>query len=131
ALPPESKALLRETLIFRHRPEIGRVIFIAAPLRGSDLARNWIGRTSSTLVKVPRKLLRVGSDALRLVSFQGNAMRITRAPNSVDSLAPNDRVMLALQKIPITHGIPHHVICGDRGKGGHEDKTKPVMSDGV
>jgi hypothetical protein len=60
AMPPESKALLTQTLIFRHRPEIGRVIFIAAPLRGSDLARNWIGRTGSTLVKVPRNLLRVG-----------------------------------------------------------------------
>ena len=58
-------------------------------------------------------------------------MRLKRAPNSVDSLAPNDPVMLALQKIPLTPGIPHHVICGDRGKGGHKDKTKPVMSDGV
>ncbi len=131
AIPTGSKALLRETLIFRHRPEIGRVIFIAAPLRGSDLARNWIGRTGSTFVKVPRPLLRVGADALRLVSFQSDEMRMKRAPNSVDSLAPNDRFVLAIQKIPITLGIPHHVICGDRGKGGNKDKTKPVMSDGV
>jgi len=131
ALPPESKALLTQTLIFRHRPEIGRVIFIAAPLRGSDLARNWIGRTGSTLVKTPRKLQRVGSDALRLVSFQGEEMRLKRAPNSVDTLAPNDRFVLAIQKIPITPGIPYHVISGDRGKGGHKDRTKPVMSDGV
>ena len=131
AMPPESKALLTQTLIFHHRPEIGRVIFIAAPLRGSDLARNWVGRTGSMLVKVPRKLLRVGNDALRLVGYQRNEMRLKRAPNSVDSLAPNDLVVLALQKIPVTPGIPHHVICGDRGKGGHKDKTKPVMSDGV
>ena len=130
-MPPESKALLTQTLIFHHRPEIGRVIFIAAPLRGSDLARNWVGRTGSMLVKVPRKLLRVGNDALRLVGYQRNEMRLKRAPNSVDSLAPNDLVVLALQKIPVTPGIPHHVICGDRGKGGHKDKTKPVMSDGV
>lgn len=130
-IPPESKELLRETLIFRHRPEIGRAIFIAAPLRGSDVASSWAGRTASSLVKVPNKLLRAGSDALSLVSFQGNAMRLRRAPNSVDSLAPNDLVMLALQKIPVTPGIPHHVICGDRGKGGHKDKTKPVMSDGI
>jgi hypothetical protein len=38
-------------------------------------------------VKVPRKLLRVGKDALRLVAFQHNEMRMKRAPNSVDSLA--------------------------------------------
>ena len=131
ALPPESKALLTQTLVFHHRPEIGRVIFIAAPLRGSDLARNWVGRTGSMLVKNPRALLRVGSDALPLVAYQRTEMRLKRAPNSVDSLAPNDLVMLALQKIPLTPGIPHHVICGDRGKGGHKDKTKPAMSDGV
>lgn len=29
-----------QELIFRQRPEIGRVIFIAAPLRGSELAGN-------------------------------------------------------------------------------------------
>jgi pimeloyl-ACP methyl ester carboxylesterase len=131
AMPAGSKALLSETLIFRHRPKIGRVIFIAAPLRGSDLARNWVGRTGSTLVKLPRRLMDVGSDALRLVTWQGDELRLKRAPNSVDSLAPNDRVTLALQKIPVTPGIPHHVICGDRGKGGNRDKTKPVMSDGV
>ena len=131
ALPRESKALLTQTLIFRHRPEIGRVIFIAAPLRGSDLASNWVGRTSSMLVKVPGKLVRAGNDALQLVTYQRGEMRMKRTPNSVDSLAPNDLVMLALQKIPLTPGIPHHVICGDRGKGGHKDKTKPVMSDGV
>ena len=39
--------------------------------------------------------------------------------------------MLAIQKIPVTPGIPHHVICGDRGKGGHKDNTKPVMTDEV
>lgn len=131
ALPADSKALLREALIFRHRPEIGRVIFIAAPLRGSELASHWVGRTSSMLVKAPGRLARAGADALRLVAFQGDELRLKRAPNSVDSLAPNDRVVLAIQAIPVTPGIPHHVICGDRGKGGHKDKTKPVMSDGV
>lgn len=130
-LPPESKAFLRQMLIFRHRPEIGRAIFIAAPLRGSDMAGNWIGRIGSMFVKTPGSLRRIGSDALRYVSFHGDEMRMKRAPNSVDSLAPNDLVMLAIQKIPITPGIPHHVICGDRGKVGHKDKTKPVMSDGV
>jgi hypothetical protein len=83
------------------------------------------------LVKNSPKLLHVGSDALRLVAYQPNEMRLERAPNSVDSLAPNDLITLALRKIPITPGIPHHVICGDRGQGGNKDQTKPVMSDGV
>ena len=51
-LSPEAREILTEALIFRHRPEIGRVIFISAPLRGSDLASNWIGRIGSSLVRV-------------------------------------------------------------------------------
>jgi triacylglycerol esterase/lipase EstA (alpha/beta hydrolase family) len=31
-----------DALIFQHCPEIGRVIFISAPLRGSELASNWL-----------------------------------------------------------------------------------------
>ena len=31
----ESKTMLTDALIFHHRPEVGRVIFIAAPLRGA------------------------------------------------------------------------------------------------
>jgi hypothetical protein len=49
----------------------------------------------------------------------------------VDFLTPNNRFVRAIQSIPVTPGIPHHVVCGDRGKGGHKDKTRPVMTDGV
>ena len=52
-------------------------------------------------------------------------------PNRVDFLTPNNRFVRAIQDLPVSPGIPHHVICGNRGKGGHKDKTRPVMSDGV
>ena len=64
-LPAESKRLLEEALIFKHRPEIGRVIFMSTPHRGSDLASNWIGRIGSMLVKTPTKLLTIGQVAIR------------------------------------------------------------------
>lgn len=130
-LPASSQAQLREDLIFRHRSEIGRVILIAAPLRGSELARNWVGRIGSSLVKLPSTVLNTGNDAIRAVTFQRDELRLDRAPNSVDLLTPNNRFVRAIQSIPVTSGIPHHVICGDRGKGGHKDKTRPVMTDGV
>jgi pimeloyl-ACP methyl ester carboxylesterase len=130
-LPVGSKAQLREELIFRHRPEIGRVIFIAASLRGSELARSWVGRIGSMLVKLPSTGLSTGNDVIRAITFQRDELRVKRAPNSVDLLTPNNRFVRAIQDIPVTPGIPHHVICGDRGKGGDKDKTKPVMTDGV
>ena len=49
----------------------------------------------------------------------------------MDTLAPNNRFVKTINTIPLTPGIPYHVICGDRGKGGNKDHTKPVMSDGI
>ena len=47
-------------------------------------------------------------------------------PNSVDTLAPNNRFVVAINKIPITPGIPYYTIIGDRGRG-----DTPNSSDGV
>ncbi|RYD66846.1 MAG: hypothetical protein EOP84_30935, partial [Verrucomicrobiaceae bacterium] len=127
----ESRTLLSEALIFQHRPEVGRVIFVAAPLRGSDLATNWPGRVGSMLVKSPANLLSAGRDVMKIATFQGDDLRLNRFPNSVDTLAPNNRFVRAIQAIPLTPGVPYHVISGDRGKGGNRDRTKPVMSDGI
>jgi hypothetical protein len=127
----ESRQLFSEALIFKHRPEIGRVIFISAPLRGADMASHWTGRIGSMLVRAPSTLLGAGADALKLVTFRSDDLRLKRIPNSIDTLAPNNRFVKAIQTVPIARGVPHHVISGDRGKGGHKDKTKPVMSDGI
>jgi len=125
-LSPESRKLFSEALIFQHRPEIGRVIFISAPLRGSELASNWLGRIGSSLVKSPITLLKAGRDAIKITTFRSGELRLKRIPNSVDTLAPTNRFVLAINTIPITPGIPYHTIMGDRGKG-----DAPNSSDGV
>jgi pimeloyl-ACP methyl ester carboxylesterase len=124
-LSPESRALFSDALIFRHREDIGRAIFIAAPHRGSELASNWLGRIGSSLVKAPSTLLSLGQDALEAATFQTDDLKLKRIPNSVDTLAPNNRFVKAINTIPITPGIPYHSIIGDRGKG-----DTPNSSDG-
>jgi len=54
------------------------------------------------------------------------ALKLKGFPNSVDTLAPNNRFVLAINKVPITPGIPYHTIVGDRGRG-----DTPKSSDGV
>jgi pimeloyl-ACP methyl ester carboxylesterase len=125
-LSANSREMLTESLIFRHRPEVGRVIFIAAPHRGSDLARNWLGRIGSSLVKAPTTLTSIGKEMLKLVTLDVGAMKLGRIPNSVDTLSPNNRFVKNVSAIPITPGIPYHTICGDRGRG-----DAPKSSDGI
>jgi hypothetical protein len=54
------------------------------------------------------------------------AQQLNRVPNSVDTLEPKDRFVLAVNKLPLTPGIPYHSIIGDRGRG-----DTPNSSDGV
>jgi pimeloyl-ACP methyl ester carboxylesterase len=130
-LSDKTKATLEDALIFRHRPEIGRVIFISGPHRGSDLATNWFGRLASSLIKAPVTLMKIGDEVRQVVTSDTGAMRLNRIPNSVDMLAPNNRFVMAINTIPLAPGIPFHSIMGDRGKGGNKDHTPPVSSDGV
>ena len=83
------------------------------------------------LMKAPTTLLRAGQDALKIAPLQSDELKLKRVPNSVDTLAPSNRFFKALATVPLTPGIPYHVICGDRGKGGNKDYTKPICSDGV
>ncbi|MEO6741005.1 MAG: alpha/beta fold hydrolase [Chthoniobacteraceae bacterium] len=130
AISPWSEKILSDSLIFRHRPEIARVIFISSPHRGSDLAAGWLGRLGSLLVKAPAYLLHIGEETRNLTSLDPASMRLRFMPNSIENLTPDDPFAKAINTLPITPGIPYHSIMGDRGKGGNKDHTKPVSSDG-
>jgi hypothetical protein len=80
-------------------------------------------------VRSPATLLNAGKDAVKVVTFQGDELKLKRIPNSVDTLAPNNRFVKTVNTIPITPGIPYHSIIGDRGKGGNKDHTEPVSND--
>jgi len=125
-MPADSKHLREQAIILKHRPEIGRVIFMSTPHRGSDLASNWIGRIGSMLVKTPTKLMTIGQTIRQNMSPDPAALQLKRFPNSVDTLAPNNRFVVAINKVPITPGIPYYTILGDRGRG-----DSPNSSDGV
>jgi pimeloyl-ACP methyl ester carboxylesterase len=125
-LASDTRKLLEEALIFNHRPDVQRVIFISTPHRGSELASNWIGRIGAALVRTPRLFTSTYAATKPLLIADPAARPLNRMPNSVDTLEPNDRFVEAVNKLPITRGIPYHSIIGDRGRG-----DTPNSSDGV
>ena len=60
------------------------------------------------------------------MTFTAGDLRLRRLPNSVDTLAPTNRFVKAINTIPMAKGIPYHSIMGDRGRG-----DTPNSSDGV
>jgi pimeloyl-ACP methyl ester carboxylesterase len=102
------RQLYERVLIFKHRAEVNRVIFISTPHRGSAIASNWIGRIGSALVELPP------------------AFKKLHAPTSIDTLSPNDRFVRILNTLPIADHTPYYSTTGDRGRG-----DTPHSSDGV
>ena len=126
SIPLNSKRLLEKALIFQHRPEIGRVIFMSTPHRGSDLAINWIGRLGAALVRTPKAMHAIAAAIRQDLSPDPAALQLNRFPNSIDTLAPNNRFVVAINKLPITRTVTYYSIVGDRGRG-----DTPNSSDGV
>ncbi|RYD68509.1 MAG: hypothetical protein EOP83_00720 [Verrucomicrobiaceae bacterium] len=125
-LSAESRRLFSDGLIFKRREEVGRVVFIAAPLKGSNLASRRLVRWASGIIKSPVTLLKAGSEALQSTTYEEGELKLSRIPSSVDTLTPNNRFVKAINRVPIAPGIPYHTIIGDRGKG-----NGPESSDGV
>jgi pimeloyl-ACP methyl ester carboxylesterase len=125
-LSDEGRDLLENSIVFNHRPEVKRVIFISTPHRGSAIASGWIGRIGSSLVRTPRAFATIYASMRPLEKPDPAAAHLRRMPNSVDTLAPSDRFVRSVNKLPITPGIPYHSIMGDRGRG-----DTPNSSDGV
>jgi len=125
-LSPRAREYFREELFFRHRPEIGRVIFIASPLRGSNLARGLIGSLAAMIIREATISTQASREMLRLTRIEQAELKPMRRSNSVDSLSPKSRFLNAMNTIPITPSVRYNTIIGDRGRG-----DSPNSSDGV
>ena len=125
-LSPKTRQYFRQELFFRHRPEIGRVIFIASPLRGSNMASGWIGKLASLIIRDPTLSSEASQEMLRVTSTREEELKPKRRANSVDSLSPKSRFLQAVNTIPMTPGVAYNTIIGDRGRG-----DSPNSSDGV
>ncbi len=130
-LTPQSLALLKKVLIFQHRPEISRVIFASASLRGSYTATGFVGGLGKKIIGSPAGLSGVGKELAMLSKPRADGQQLTRTPNSIDTLDPNNRFILTIEKIPPVKSIPFHSIIADRGRGGNLDHTPPMSTDGI
>jgi len=119
---------LTRILEFEKNPNIARVIFMAAPHRGSPMADSVIGRIGNSLARLSpleesgfSKLSRANPDAM-----MPDAAKFYDAGrfSAVRTLSPKSTALLALAARPIS--VPYHSIIGQRHRG-----PKDRGSDGV
>ena len=126
-LTSEQRALARRAFYYRGDPNVSRVVFIATPHRGSQLASNVLGRMARLLVRVPQA---VRSRVYAIVSQNRRALAVgapIRPTSSLDSLGPRDPLVAAINDVPMRSGVRLHSILGNRGRRGPVERS----SDGV
>ena len=122
---PADRDLFRSALIFKPRPEVRRVVFIATPHRGSRVDRGGLGRLGSRLVRLPDPLR---ASHGRLLARNGPDFFTERfrkgLPTSIDELEWQSPILMRLDELGLAPTIKAHSIIADRrdppGAGGSD-----------
>ncbi|MFA6290758.1 MAG: hypothetical protein WC637_03195 [Victivallales bacterium] len=126
---PDEKKMVEDKLFFNHLPYVKRVVFIATPHRGSDIAIAWWARLLSKTISLPAEF--VNSTSKLLLNRKG----ILRAmppeyqdviPTSVQALSPDSIGIQVSSKLPFWDGAKYHSIIGIR-----DAEKGPGSSDGI
>ncbi len=119
---------LVRNLMFRPQPEVARVIFIATPHRGSNLASKNIVRRLTSLIRMPVDTLLMSQELLL-----GNTDALSQDVRdwgvygflSVGMLSEKHPFYKGLNSVPIL--ARHHSIIGDRGRGLGAESSDAVV----
>jgi pimeloyl-ACP methyl ester carboxylesterase len=129
-LDKEVQAQIDAYLNFSRKPYVDRVIFVAVPHRGSDIADNWIGRIGRALLSLPKtvvqKTVAVARSARNIIRPDLQTEFDKGEPSSIQGLSAKNPTLIALSKLEIDSHVQYHSIIGDRGLG-----DTPQSSDGV
>ena len=124
---PDDRDLFRRALIFKPRPEVRRVVFIATPHRGSRVDRGGLERLGSRLVRLPDPLRASHERLMARNSPDFFAERFRKGlPTSIDELEWQSPILMCLNELGFATTIKAHSIIADR-----RDPPSPGGSDGL
>jgi pimeloyl-ACP methyl ester carboxylesterase len=124
---PEAIRQLVHILYFRRNPRIVRVIFMAAPHRGSPMAESFVGFIGNSFTRLPPMLERGFSQLARVnpaAMTPGAAAFYKGRFSAVRTLSPKSTALIAVSELPIE--VPFHSVIGQQHQG-----PKERGSDGV
>jgi len=107
------KSLLKQALIFDANPYIRRVIFIATPHRGSNLANLGISALVGRLIKMPATLV-TSFDPQTRAAVRDISPSLRSVPSSIIGLSPKSPLLKGVDKLTIA--VPYYSIIGNQGK---------------
>jgi pimeloyl-ACP methyl ester carboxylesterase len=125
---PEDRELLARVFFFEPLSFVRRVVFIATPHRGSELADTFIGRLGDSFIRLPDPLEK-SHDALIAQNAPDffTARFRSGVPSSIDGLEMNNPYLTTIDRLPPAPGAVAHSIVGKVGRGPLESSSDGVV----
>ncbi|GGA49822.1 esterase/lipase family protein [Dyella nitratireducens] len=115
-LSTADKQKLRQRLApylqFSPMPQVTRAVFLAAPHRGTPVARWKLARWIAGLIRLPLTLLEEGKNITDAMQGKNASSTSVRVPNSIDNLSDSDPFIKAASTLPISPTVHYHTIVG-------------------
>ncbi len=124
--PADVLGELKRLLFFEPLPFVKRVVFLATPHRGSDLGKGVIGRVSTSLITDPDSIAKLLG---RLVKDNPDAFksRFKRFPTSIETLATDSPILLAILNMKPAADVVFHSIIGSLRADDRRQTTDGVV----
>ncbi|MHC5084800.1 MAG: esterase/lipase family protein [Planctomycetota bacterium] len=125
-----SREVLKQCMFFESIPFIRRVIFIAAPHRGSPSADRWYSALASGMIDLPGNIINtsrsiLSNDQLKLnPQVYKNTKKIRF--DAISNLSATSPFTIVYNRVPVREDVPYHSIIGIG-----DFETGPGSSDGV
>jgi len=125
---PDAIRELERVLFFRRNPRVVRVIFMAAPHRGSPMADSFVGVVGNWLTRLDPMLNRGLS---RLAVANTESMTPEAAAfykgrfSAVRTLSSKSTALIAVSRLPIE--VPFHSVIGQRHPGPKEQGSDGIV----
>ena len=124
-LSKDEQQRLLSMVCFKPLPFVKRVVFIAVPHKGSQMAKTWIGRFGAWCIQLPKNLIRFRQSRTyrRFTALIGKK---DLNNTGIDNLDPENEAILFLNSIQMSKETPFHSIIGNQ-----KEEGCPGGSDGI
>lgn len=118
-----------QALRFRRNPRVVRVIFLATPHRGSQIADSWIGQLAQSIIRLPFELqtglVNLVTENRGMETPEEKAFHRGLNFSAVHTLSPRNPALRSLAELPID--VPFHSIIGQHRPGPVETSSDGVV----
>jgi len=124
----EQKRYIRSMLVFNRLPFVSRIVFLAVPHRGSDMASWSATRWLSSLISINDQklyeLLQVKKAALTRLGLQNDDVKVN---TGLDNLDPSNQALKLMGDYPLSKDVAYNSVIGDTDGPGIHDRTDGVV----